>query len=108
MSDAPYSDARDALNGRYYRKLEMLYHCSRESFLPWKKIGAYLSNHPDRLNKGNSLRVMHSYLEEFALDNFGQFKEGMFIVSKRGKDLLQIENIRFRRYLKPIDWNEKK
>jgi predicted transcriptional regulator len=105
LSESTYTNADDSLNKRYYRALEVLFHCSREIYLPWRIIVNSLFADPTRLNKGNNKRTMKEYLEQWQDAGMGRFSEDRknFTVSEEGRKLLEKESKDIRKYLRPIE-----
>lgn len=104
MSDSNYVTADDILHKRYYRALEVLFHCSREGFLPWRVIANSLFADPTRLNRGNSVRSMREYLLQFQDAGLGKFSEDRkyYEVSEEGRKLILKESKDIAKYLKPL------
>lgn len=91
MSESGHFTSREILGDRFKRKLEVLYYVSVDSILPYKKALSWISKEPHTLNKGNSVKQMSNYLQEFVWAGLGSFSRDSFVINDYGRDYLKVE-----------------
>ena len=102
------SPAQHSLTERYLRAIELLWHLSKDLYLPARVIANTLAMDDTRLNKGNSWKQMREYITQMTDAGFGRWTSDKhnYIVSDLGIAKIKHTQKVILSYLRPLSYSK--